>query len=403
MAYQEITIDKTTQKIIKKIKKLSKKDIILPELINNYTITRKDLINWISKNQITSKKERFLFESLSAALLSDFNNSFAPKAKTIPQKKPSHWKNKLKFWLLLIAGVIFFGCEGFDGITAMLSITSLPFVLTFCVGVVFSFLSIAIFLLLDLMAISTSLGFSLKHAPQGIDIYCQEIDMIKSLRKKINSTFSTRSKDNIELDIELLNALIEKYNQLEHSRQDLKNALNDPKLKIAKLITTTITGVIFFSGGFYAGQTVAFAIAALFGITMGVTSPMILILSISVGIAALFIYWFVERPGAESLVGQCIGLDSEKINKLTNEEYVNNDLANLINLKNSLLLRMSDLETISTQKEEIDDLSKKLASSQIHSPLSFYAPIENKTKENPSSPCFNNSPNQGQGCLIKNF
>ena len=78
-------------------------------------------------------------------------------------------------------------------------------------------------------------------------------------------------------------------------------------------------GLVFFSGGFFTGQSLALALLGLFCASISASFWPILLVSIAVGLAALSVYWFVERPELEKLVGRWFGRDPEKIELLQDD------------------------------------------------------------------------------------
>lgn len=195
-----------------------------------------------------------------------------------------------------------------------MGVFNLPTVGIFVAGTVFSVLSILVFYAFDLVEISHNLGVNLKSAPKMVDLYTKELESIKALRIKINSQWhKAKTPEELEEYLKLVEALKARRQEILDDVAKLEKALDRPALKMAKFVTAAITGVIFFSGGFFAGQTVALAIAGLFVSSISATFWPIILVSVAVGFAALAVYWFVERPGIENLIGRMIGLDKEKL------------------------------------------------------------------------------------------
>ncbi|MDX1837772.1 hypothetical protein DIZ81_09315 [Legionella taurinensis] len=291
-----------------------------------------------------TKQERYYVEALRGAYLKDLQRSL--EAKGIKEKKKANWLNRLKFILLMIAGTIFFGCEGFDGVTALFGIFNLPTVAIYIAGMAFSILSILVFYAFDLMEISHNLGVSLKSTPKLVDLYTKELESIKLLRIKLNLEFSDKATaEELEEYLQLMKVLKARRDEILRDVEVLKKSLNNPALKAIKYATALLTGVIFFSGGFFAGKTVALAIAGLFvtsispGLAIG-----ILVVGLLVAAASFAIYWYVERPGIENLIGRIIGLDKEKIDKITNVEENNNEKKEM----------EASIKNIDTRKKEIE-------------------------------------------------
>src|SRR5690348_17017371 len=124
----EIKLSQTTKKIVKQLKKVKSFSIEMPHAFSSAVLDRIEstaLVIWLMSKQEVSKETKFLLESLYAALLEDIQNSLL---KHTGQKKKgfSFWSTNAKSIFLAVAGTIFFGCEGFDGMFAMLGIYSLP-------------------------------------------------------------------------------------------------------------------------------------------------------------------------------------------------------------------------------------------------------------------------------------
>ncbi|MFC7782412.1 DUF1206 domain-containing protein [Legionella taurinensis] len=297
-------------------------------------------------------KERYYVEALIAAHLKDMEKAL--QVNKIAEKKKSNWLNKLKLILLAAAGTVFFGCEGFDGVTALLGIFNLPTVGIFVAGTVFSVLSILVFYAFDLVEISHNLGVNLKSAPKMVDLYTKELESIKALRIKINSEWrKKKTPQELEEYIELIQALKARREEILKDAETLEKSLDRPALKAAKLVTAAITGVIFFSGGFFAGQTVALAIAGAIVGSVSATFWPIILVSVGVGLAALAVYWFVERPGIENLIGRMIGLDKEKIEKLTDKKENNDENHEIQSLLENISHQKDQLKRVSSTEEEL--------------------------------------------------
>lgn len=356
---------KATLKVIAKAKKagitLTGKvpDVFLENSDSSKTEPRKadlqDLMGLFAAtaaNNLT-EKERYYIEALIAAHLKDMETAL--QVSKIGEKKKSNWWSRLKFILLVAAGTVFFGCEGFDGVTALLGIFNLPTVGIFVAGTVFSVLSILVFYAFDLVEISHNLGVNLKSAPKMVDLYTKELESIKALRIKINSEWRKKTTpQELEEYIKLIEALKARREEILQDVEKLEKSLDRPILKAAKLVTAAITGVIFFSGGFFAGQTVALAIATAIAGSVSATFWPIILVSVGVGLAALAVYWFVERPGIENLIGRMIGLDKEKIEKLTDKKENHDEKLEIQSLLENINNQKDQLNHVSSTEEALD-------------------------------------------------
>ncbi|MGQ3888328.1 hypothetical protein ACQUW5_04750 [Legionella sp. CNM-1927-20] len=318
-------------------------NINFPTLKDNSVATY-ELLQWLSRKQEVDARQKLLLESFYVAILKDLNKGLSNTKKSKSNKNTS-WTAKAKFILLAIAGTIFFGCEGFDGVNAILGATSLPAMASFAIGIVFSLLSIAVFYAFDLLEVSKNLGVDFKSAPKLIDNYLKKVQYIKSIRANLRNNIQYKKTcDEIDADLQLIQLLIQLYNELDNERKALTQALERPALKATKVAAAIITGIIFFSGGFFAGQTVALAIAGLFTAGVAATFWPILVASVFVGLMAFAVYWFVERPGVENLISKWFGLDKEKIDELCNPKLVEKDKTKLNQVEAMLLERREELE-----------------------------------------------------------
>lgn len=138
-------------------------------------IEQAELVRWLNTRPQGDKRNEFLLESLSASLLNDLHNTLFTQQEQ-HKKKSDNRSKKFTYWLLAIAGIIFFGCEGFDGITAMLEVFTLTPAVILATGVVFALLAITVFCAFDLVEIGKNLGVKNKSAPQLLDIYLKEVN-----------------------------------------------------------------------------------------------------------------------------------------------------------------------------------------------------------------------------------
>ncbi|QBR85134.1 hypothetical protein E3983_12695 [Legionella israelensis] len=287
-------------------------------------ITTDTLLIWLNKEEScvdsAVKDKRFLLESIRAALLRDYKNHLSecdPDQKDKKEKK--RWPAKIKFALLVIAGTIFYGCEGFDSITALLGIFNLPAVATFIVGSVFSIFSILVFYGFDLQQISQHLGVKIKNAPKLLDLYLKQLKYARELYTQISLKAKTASKEDLNNYLAILNYLESRKGELQETQKTFDKAIHHPALVVAKYATAAVAGVLFFGGGYFAGQTVALAVVGLFIASVSPVSWPVIAISLTVALAAFSIYWFVERPFVQNLIGRWMGLDKDKIEQFSDE------------------------------------------------------------------------------------
>ena len=308
----------------------------------NDAMSQVEIIAWLTKKTAEhDRSSRFLLASLRAALLEDLHDSFlsSVERQNKKDKEKTSWFSKFRYIFLAIAGTLFAICEGFDGSAAILgSFIAIPTAVIFAVGITFSFLSVGIFYGFRLVTISQLLGVNLWKSSQLLDVYLEQVEQIEKLETIINDRYTDEAIGTEgQQTLKSIHAmLVIRYEALDDARASYLIQLNAPALGVAKVITATMTAIIFFSGGFFAGQTLSIAIANLFLISASATLWPIVAVSALVGLAALSLYWFLERPGLEDLVSHWLGLDKDNIDTFANEEVVDQHKQGLNQLKSKM-------------------------------------------------------------------
>ena len=313
-------------------------------------VPRAELVLWLEESLDPGKKARFVLESLRASLLQDVYDSFLSDAerRRKHEKKPVSWFKKVQFMFLAFCGVLLAICEGFDGIASILgSFVAVPTVLVFVAGITFSILSVAVFYLFDLVDISKQLGVNITKSNKLLDVYLQQVEQIELLRKVIDDCYIHESADEREELRQLVAMLAFRYKVLDAARESYMAALNKPALKGGKLVSDIMTAVFYFSGGFFAGQTLAIAVAGIFVASVSATFWPVVVASAAVGLAALGIYWFAQRPLLKNLVNHWLGLDKQNIEVFA-------DIDTVAAQKQALL-------TLETKMEQIEALHHEIA------------------------------------------
>ncbi len=284
------------------------------------------------------QKADFILASLRAELLHDLLASMGEELPDNNTVENTSWTAWLKFGLLALAGTLVAACEGFDSITTMLTVLSLPSIIILIAGLSFSILSVVVFYGFDLVQVSQNLGVTLRDAPKLLDVYLAQMKEIKRIRKKINTyklaELSAEELAQLEKTIIMLQrsfqALVEASSQFE-------GALNSRKMQVVKVIASGSAGLLFFGSGFFAGQSVAMFIAGLFIPVVLPTFWPVVLFSVIVGIAAFTLYWYVEQVGLKKLVSGWFGLDEDKIEQLCCKSNLDKEEGKLENLKEQVI------------------------------------------------------------------
>ena len=373
---QLITLSERSKKIIAELCKVT--DDVFVTKMNMDTIASiecNQLTYWLNQTVNHEKQSRFGFEDLRAALLADLYDSVLTdkERKEKNETQPTSRWQRSKFGLLAIAGTLLAVCEGFDGIASLLKLLSAPAAAVFSVGAAFSVLSVVVFYGFDLVEISKNLGVSIKNSPKLIDVFLDQVEQIKQLQAKIDHLSTNEDTTDEELSqFKPLVAMLKiRYESLNQARAAYDHALNRPGLKLIKSITAVVSGVLFFGGGFFAGQSLALVIAGLFMAAVPVVFIPAITIGIAAGLGAFCIYWFVQRPGLENLVGRSLGLDKDKIEVLGSAQAVTLQLETL-----SLLDKKIDYQ-IKLRQPKVTITPLKPKSKEMSTQTDQIRPLEN--------------------------
>ncbi|GGI84342.1 hypothetical protein [Legionella impletisoli] len=331
-----LSLSPKSQALLSQMTGLIQDETLLRWQKNPEAVERRELITWLNQTIPSDKSTRFLIESFFTSLLQDLRQSFSHEPLTPQPKQP--WYRKATFFGLAIAGTLLAICEGFDGVASLFGLLpAISPLFLIGAGVVFSILSVAVFYGFDLAGISDNLGVKFKQTPKLLDVLLEQTAEIKKLRKYIDSHFH-KAKTAEELDEMrmMIRMLRGRYEALQGAREEYQRSLNNPVINTTKSVVGVLTGVLFFSGGFFTGQSLGIAIAGLMGVSAAVTFPPILILSVLAGLAAFSLYWYLEKPGVENLVSDWFGLNKEKIEQFSDENEVAKQLQKLDVLEEKL-------------------------------------------------------------------
>lgn len=319
--------------------KLSKKskDMLLELDIDAPAFFTIDNLNyWLRENQGSNytKKQKFILESLKTVLSYDLKAHLKGKNPDLKKEKKTSWRTYAKFAGLLLAGTVMEGIEGFNGIAAVMefiskSLITIPGIVTVVLGAVFSIVSISVFYAFELTQIANHFGISFSKARKLVDTYVDQLTLIRAIQrelgKQIIKTNDLNELNNYKATLGILNA---QYNSIATATETLKRELNRPWMKVAKIVTAVMAGILYASGGFFSGNALGVMIfgsaAAAAGISATVFPPVIILASV-IAVAAFCIYWYIERPSLQNFIGRITGLDTEKIDHLSDEKAAKAD------------------------------------------------------------------------------
>ncbi|WP_258957657.1 hypothetical protein [Legionella sainthelensi] len=365
----DITISLSSQKWIKKYLLASgvRRNKILPST----SIKFKALIAWLSINSIqsfeTSKKSQkieFILVSLQTEFLCDLAQSMKGECERIEKRynNDSSAMSKTKFLFLTSAGILVTACQGFDGVVTMLSVFAMSPSIVLGIGFAFILLSIIVFFGVDLVKVSNALGVTLSEY-KLLDAYLSQLQKIKAIRKKINSyTLVAMSQEDLQ-QLELILSMLQKRLMfLVGASKQFDEALNSKNVQMIKTALSGVSALFFFGGGFFAGQSVALFISSLVLDSVLPTFWPIIVFSVLVGLAALSIYWYVERPGLEKLVTNWFGLNEEKVQRLCDKSALEIEAKKLASLKEKVIGTARVTERLAQLEQRINRDEQPLTS-----------------------------------------
>lgn len=273
------------------------------------------LLDWLCRAYTLDKKSCFFCESFRVALLIDLRAQLLQERGNDLETEDLPDNTNTNQTLLLVAGVILVACEGFDGIATVLGVfPAISGACIFGLSLLCSLLSLLIYYGIDLLIVSTAFAVSLRHSTEMLDVCVQQITLIDNLRHLINTSCDeTQDVDTLVGLADCARMLMMRFNAQDGARQSVMRNLQNPALKFARALTTSFLGVIFFCGGFGAGQTVASVITGLVSMAALTATMATIGLGIIAGLAAFAIYWYVERYDIEAIVSRWFGLDNDKI------------------------------------------------------------------------------------------
>lgn len=362
-----IALSERSQNFIKKFYKL-KPSPILDTWQNSDTnlIPTEELLNWLNQNIETDKYSHYPLEELRLSFLQDVQEALLTPEELLAQNKrnATPWYTNSQFIILAIAGTVLAFCDGFNGITSILALFNPVPMAIFTVGVAFSLISVAIFRGLDLVEISRNVGVKINNSKALLGTLVKQVEVIEEIRKKIDDVYvDSEDREQLKNYHHIVKTLLTRFNEMDEARKLYTDSMNNRFIHMAQFGAALVTGTLFFSSGFFAGQSLALAIAELFVATASATFFPVLLASLAVGVAAFCVYWYLERPGVENIVGRMFGLDKDQVEELSDEEKVQSQLLVLKQLDKKLdkYLKSQDrIEQLSTEVQDLAELNNDI-------------------------------------------
>ncbi len=224
-------------------------------------------------------------------------------------------------------------------------------------------------------------------------LFLKEVEAINSIRRDLDRLY-TKRKTIVELenDLIIIDLITACYDNLDIEREALTQLKANPKLTIFKTVISALIGIIYFSAAFLTGQIVALAVAGLFFVgTASLAWPIVLV-SLIVGLSALAVYWFVERPSIEKLISSLFGFDQDKIDEFCNPEKVHREKMKLEELKTNITICKESMQTNLIENSELEGAMQE-AKQELEALKLSYPRLE-KTDNNPTKLSMYKSQNE---------
>ncbi|KTC72432.1 coiled-coil protein [Legionella birminghamensis] len=329
-----VKLSHKTRNYIQQMNKSNQGVDYFPKEFSEEELPLSSILPWLKKNPVTNSDQQFILEQVQAALLKDIYRTLDDEPKAV--RKKNKW-GQFKFIFLLICGTLYFICEGFDGVSNVLGLFSIPTAVIFSASLCFSIFSILLFYGLNIRDLSKEFGVKMRQVPELTSTYAKQIKRITAIQAKLEEIYEEPgSVESLQDYLALSQALKLKFAELDDVRSALRARWSHPVSKGLKLLVATLQGIIIFSGAFCAGQTLAMFIAGWILSSVSPTFWPVLLVSILVGLSALACYWCSEKSEIENMVGRQLNLDEETFSLICEEETVTKQKIQLEKLEGKL-------------------------------------------------------------------
>lgn len=291
-----------------------------------------------ARSQQYCNKAQFLYnlECIENSLLRDIYVYLNPLYKSADAAVDTSLLIKtfsaLGLFFATIAGIVFVGAEGFDGMTTLLSLFIVAKAPLIIGGIIFSMLVVIAFCLYDLHEVSKNLGVKLNYTSDIVDLFIQELRQIKLIKKELQNKDVTRlSLAELEQGLHILSYIMAKNDALGNHFDKMKTATQSHVcVDLFQKMILCLMGGVFFATGFFAGKSIALFVASFFILSISPAAWPILAAGIVIGIAAVITFYSLEGK-SKRLLSSKMNV-THKIQQFSKQENIvraGNELKNI--------------------------------------------------------------------------
>lgn len=290
-------------------------------LSSENTLSQQNILTRLQQESTDSVMQQ---ACLHALLLNDLYHGLFILPAPKPSPPPPSLFNQWLFYGLALAGTIYALASGFNGIVSFLMLSSsFPSWVIVFAGLCFSILSIALFYGFGLVSIAEDLNITLTESRHMLDAMAEQKILLRQIKDHLLAEQAQeqrlkQTQPNLELrsaserhQIALM--LLARYRALEQIRDLYTEHVSDIPVHILTFGIEVVLAMVFFNGGFASGQALAMALIGAFMSSVSTTFWPVILISVVVAVSVLSLYWFVQRPQLETLIGRWLGRDPEKI------------------------------------------------------------------------------------------
>lgn len=254
---------------------------------------------------VIKRKDKLAKEALHHSLLVDIKRHYqqelhAPHIdEPIAVPRPSR-----RYYGLLLAGVILFACEGFDGIVAVLAVITQHPVAMIIVGIIAA-------------AVTVAVNLQYHHAQTTSEYLLAQWTTLNELITLVESEMTHPSAD-ILLEYKDLAACLRACEaRITQERNVILQHHHSLMIQLTKYTVSSLIGLLVFCAGFFLGQGVGVLFAGLFSVSAAAVAWPFALVGAIVGVAAIALYLSGQVYDIHRLVARWFGYDEMALEQLS--------------------------------------------------------------------------------------